>query len=312
MWGVSGLAPEAGIYIAKERGYFQAQGLDVDLQVFRSFTDQIGLLGTGKLDYGTGGLNVDLFNAVQRGIPLKIVVANAVGTKGDASSALLVRQDLVDSGRYKDFKDLKGMSIAENSSGTSSQMITEKILAMGGLTKADVTFPTVSFPDMATAFANKAIDAAFDVEPFVNGIVSKHLAKSVIAVGDAFPNSVNQVVVISPQFAQQQPEAARRIMVAFLKGQREYYAAFLGNTNPGDRDAIIQILTKYTALKDPKLYQGMGMSGADPNGDGVDLKIVGEFQDYFIKAGTEKQPIDPAQLVDPSYMNYAVQKLGKV
>src|SRR6185437_16708123 len=60
-WGVSGLIGEAGIFIAQERGYFKQQGLNVDLQVFKSFPDEIPLLATGQLDFGNGGLNADLF-----------------------------------------------------------------------------------------------------------------------------------------------------------------------------------------------------------------------------------------------------------
>jgi len=309
-WAVNGLIGEAGIFIAQDKGYFQQQGLDVNLQVFHSFPDEIPLLATGQLDYGTGGLNSDLFNAVNRDIPLRIVAATSISRKGDASAALLVRQDLVDSGRYKALKDLKGMSIAENTPGTSSQLFIEKILAQGGLTKADVTFPIVSFPTMATALANKGIDAAFDVEPFVSGIVSRHLAKSVITGAQGFPGGINDVIVISPVFAQKQPEAAKRIMYAFLRGQREYLAAFIDGTNPGGKDAIIQILAKHTAIKDPKLYLSIGLSSGDPNG-GFDVNVLNEFQDYFVKNGTQQKKIDAAQVVDMSYANYAAQLLGR-
>ncbi len=309
-WGISGLIGEAGIFIAKERGYFQQQGLNVDLQVFRSFPDEIPQMATGQLDLGDGGLNPDLFNAVNRDIPLRIVAATSVSRKGDGSAALLVRQDLIDSGRYKTLKDLKGMSIAENSLGTSSQLFTEKILAQGGLTKDDVTFPNVPFTSMATALANKGIDTAFAVEPFVSGIVSKRLAKSVITGAEGFPGGINNVVIISPVFAKQKPEAAKRAMYAFLKGQREYLAAFIDKTNPGDRDAIIQILTKYTAVKDPSQYAVMGLSSGDPNG-GFDVSVLNEFQNYFFKNGSQQKVLDAAQVVDMSYADYAVQWLGK-
>ncbi len=309
-WAVNGLVGEAGIFVAQERGYFQQQGLDVDLQPFRSFTDEIPQLAIGQLDYGNGGLNSDIFNAINRDIPLRIVAAASISRKGDGSAALLVRQDLVDSGRYKELKDLKGMSIAENSLGTSSQLFTEKILALGGLTKADVTFPTIPFPSMSTAFANKGIDAAFAVEPFVNGMVAQHLAKSVMTGAEGFPGGINTVIVISPVFAKQQPEAAKRVMYAFLKGQREYLAAFVDGTNPGDKDAIIQILAKRTAIKDPKVYAGMGLTSGDPNG-GFDLNVLNTFQDYFLKNGTQQKLIDTAQVVDLSYADYGVQWLGR-
>lgn len=311
IWAVSGLAPEAGIYIAKEKGYFQQEGLDVDLQIFRAFTDELPLLATGQLAYGTGGLNPDLFNAVNRDIPVRIATANAIGTAGDASAALLVRQDLVDNGRYKELKDLKGMTLGHNSLGTSSQLITDRILAKVGLGPADVTYTNVPFANMSTALANKAVDSVFDVEPFVNGIVTRNLAKKVITGAEGFPGAINQVIVISPIFARQQPEAARRAIYAFLRGQREYLAAFISGTNPAGKDEIIQILTKYTALKDPKAYVGMGMSGGDPNG-AVDVNVLKEFQDYFLKMGSQKQPADVTKMFDPTYVNYAVQRLGRV
>lgn len=310
-WGISGLAPEAGIFVAKEKGYFDQEGLDVELITFTRFAEELPLLATGKLDLGTGGLNPDIFNAISRDIPVRIVTANAVGTRGDRSAALLVRQDLVDSGRYKDLKDLAGMKIAINGLGSSSQLIFERILARGGLTRDDIDLTVVPFSEMATALANAGIDAAFTVEPFINAIVSRNLAKSIITGTEGFPGSINQVVVISPVFAKEQPEAARRVMYAFLKGQREYLAAFIANTNPGARDEIIQILTRYTALKDPALYAAMGMSGGDPNG-AVDLAVLAEMQDYFVKVGTLTQALDVTQVVDPSYAEYAAQRLGKL
>ncbi|HEX6513393.1 MAG TPA: ABC transporter substrate-binding protein, partial [Chloroflexota bacterium] len=86
--------------------------------------------------------------------------------------------------------------------------------------------------------------------------------------------------------------------------------AFIFGTNPAAKDQIIQILTKYTALKDPAAYVGMGMSGGDPNG-AVDVNVLKQFQDYFLKAGTQKEPADVNKMVDPTYVNYAVQRLGK-
>ena len=310
-WGVSALAPEAGIFVAKEKGYFEQEGLDVELTTFTRFADQLPLLATGKLDYGTGGINPEIFNAISRDIPVRIVTANAVGTPGDRSAALLVRQDLVDSGRFKALEDLRGMKIAINSPGTSSQLILERILAKGGLTRDDVDLTIVPFSETATALANAGIDAAFTVEPFINGIVARGLARSIITGTEGFPGSINQIVVISPVFAKEQPEAAKRLMYAFLKGQREYLAAFITGTNPGARDEIIQILTRYTALKDPALYAGMGMSGGDPNG-AVDLRVLAEMQDYFVKDGTLQQALDVTQVVDPSYAEYAAQRLGKM
>src|SRR6266702_338295 len=165
--GVIGLAPEAGIYIASDKGYWKDEGLDVEIEQQRSTAQQIQLMATNQLQYGTGGPDPALYNANQRDIAIKIVTANATVTQNDASAALIVRQDLYDAGK-KEPKDLKGMTIGLNIEGTTSQLYTERILKMGGLTKNDVKFTIVPFPDQLTAFGNKGIDASWAVAPFVS------------------------------------------------------------------------------------------------------------------------------------------------
>ena len=308
--GVAGLAPEAGIYIALDRGYFSAEGLSVETSRLQG-SDQIPLLATNKLQYGTLGPDPTLFNAVQRGVDLKIVVANATVTKDERSAALLVRQDLVQSGKYKSPADLKGMTIALNNPGASTQLYAERILKMGGLTRNDVKFTAVSFADMLTALSNKAIDAAWEVEPFVSSATAKGVATAVVPMWQAYPGAITELIVMSPTFAQEQPEAAKRFMVAFLRGQRDYYAAFVGNTNPAGRNDIITILTKYTAIKDPATYANLGMSGADPNGEFND-QVLSDMEDFFVAGGTLPAKVDVARMVDHSYAQTAVQQLGRI
>src|SRR5215469_13708288 len=100
------------IYIGIERGYFGDEGIDIDLAGFFSPVEQIAQLAAGHFQIGYGGPEPGLFNAVNRGIPIKIVAPLQSYERGNASIAFVVRQDLIDSGRYKSFKDLKGMNVA--------------------------------------------------------------------------------------------------------------------------------------------------------------------------------------------------------
>src|SRR3954451_2551410 len=106
--GVTGIAPEAAIYQALEQGYFQDEGLDVELVSVRGITEQVGLLATGQLAFGNGGIDPGVFNAAQRDIGLKLVTAMVLSTEQNpGGAALLVRTDLVDSGQYKGLPDLR-------------------------------------------------------------------------------------------------------------------------------------------------------------------------------------------------------------
>jgi NitT/TauT family transport system substrate-binding protein len=309
--GVTGIAPEAAIYQAVERGYFQEEGLDVELVSVRGITEQVGLLATGQLHFGNGGVDPGLFNAAQRDIGLKLVTTLVSSTeKNPGAAGLIVRKERVDSGQYRSLSDLKGLTIAVSALGTTSQMHVEKALTQGGLTVDDVNMVAMAFPDMLPALGNKAIDAAWEVEPFMAIANSRGIATTTTQAGDVYPGALGVVMLISPQFAADHQEAARRYLTAFLRGTRDYYRAFVSDENPAGREEFYQVLMKHTPVKDPTLYPLLGWSGVDPNG-GLDERRLAEMQDYLFQRGTIKDKLDVSRVVDHSYANYAVERLGR-
>jgi NitT/TauT family transport system substrate-binding protein len=173
-----------------------------------------------------------------------------------------------------------------------------------------VNLVPMSFPDMLTAIGNKAVDAAWGVEPFVAIGNSRGLARTMAKAGDVFPNAIGVVMVISPQFAADQPEAARRYVTAYLRAVRDYYRAFVTNEDAAGREEFAQVLMKHTAVKDPALYPLMGWSGVDPNG-GLDERMLDEMQDFLLRKGTIREKLDVSRIVDHSYVGYALERLGR-
>jgi len=138
-----------------------------------------------------------------------------------------VRHDLLDGGAYKEFKGLKAMTLPVSLLGGLGQIWIERVLAKGNLALDGVTITTITFPDMPAAFANKAIDAAFMVEPFVTVAEAQGAAKNILPSGEIYLGFVATVLLMSPVFAREQPNAAQRFVTAYLRGQRNYYRAFV-------------------------------------------------------------------------------------
>jgi NitT/TauT family transport system substrate-binding protein len=303
------IGAEAGYFLAMDRGYFAEEGLDVDFELFQRGNELIPPLATGEVQFGSMTLDGSLFNAAQRDIDLKIVNYNSLLTPTHYTAGIIMRQDHLDSGRYKGPQDLKGMTIALSSLGSTPQLFTERILARGGLTADDVTFTLLSFPDMVPALANKAIDAAWLTEPLIAVVEAQGTGKDVFPSGDAYPGAVTMVLVASPTFAQEHPEAVRRFVAAHLRGQRDYYRAIM--QDEGGKDGVFQTLARHTAVKDLGLYARMGMHAVDPNG-GMDQGILDDYQDYFVRTGTQQRKLDLNKVIDRSYVNDALQRLGRV
>jgi NitT/TauT family transport system substrate-binding protein len=255
-----------------------------------------------------GAPDPSVFNAARRDVGVKLISSLSIVAPGEWGAALVIRQDHVDSGRYRELSDVKGMNIAIHILGTTPQLYMERILAKGGLTVDDVQFTIVQIPDQIGALANKAVDAAWAIDPFVTLSEGQGLGKKVATVSDVFPGAVSMIILLSPVFERQQPEAVRRFAVAYLRGARDYIQA--AKTERG-REEMVPILTKYTGLKDPALYARLSWPNLDPNG-ALDPQVLDTMQDYFVKVGSQQEKQDINRVVDPSYMSYAAERLGRV
>src|SRR6266852_4691359 len=212
--GLTNTASDAGVFIADKKGYFRSEGLTVTMTPFSSAAKMIAPLGTGQLDVGGGTVAAGLYNAVERGINMKIVADKASVKDGYEYSTLLVRKDLADSGRYKSLKDLKGMTVATGSPGSGSESSLNEALKKGGLKFTDVKVVYMGFPQMFVALTNKGIDAAATNEPTVTRAIREGAAvrasKDVI-----YPGQQTAVVLFSESFAQQRRPVAQKFLNAY-------------------------------------------------------------------------------------------------
>src|SRR5215813_10879147 len=142
--GAASVTSDAPIYIADKKGYFRDEGLAVKVENFRSASDMVPHLGTGTLDAGAGSASAGLYNAVARGIKIKIVADKASSPSGYGATKILVRKDHIETGRYRELKDLKGFKFAMNAPGVSNTSTLNTLLKSVGLKYSDVE--TVDMP----------------------------------------------------------------------------------------------------------------------------------------------------------------------
>lgn len=303
--GVTGTASDAGLYIAKEKGYFAEQGFDADITLFQSLADTIAAMSKGDLDVGGGGWTVPIPNAVQRGIPIKVVADKGSTPPGFSFLQVTVRKDLYDSGQIKEPAQLKGKKIGVSSVASMAIMLAP-LLEQGKLTLKDVEMVPLSWADMVAAYANKSIDAAIISEPTLTKAVEDGLAARYKPLSDFHPSQQWGLLVYSPKFSENR-DAANRFMVAYLKAMRDYNDAFIKNKG---KKEIVDVLAKSTTIKDVALYDKMAMPGLNPDGY-ADKKGLAWGIDFWVSTGDMKESIDVDKVVDNSYVDAAIQKLGK-
>jgi len=89
----------APLFIGIDEGYFAEEGLRVELVPTPRFHTGIPLLGAGDLDVLAGSPSASLFNAVARGLRVRVVADKGhYEAKAQPSMGLLVRRALVEEG----------------------------------------------------------------------------------------------------------------------------------------------------------------------------------------------------------------------
>jgi ABC-type nitrate/sulfonate/bicarbonate transport system substrate-binding protein len=305
--GLTPVTSAAAVYIGVDRGYFADEGLDVSLIPFDSGPQMIPLLGTGQLEVGSGAVNAGLFNAVLRGIPLRMVAAQSVNTPGHGSVILSVRKDLLDSGTVRDYADLRGRRIGLSSFASANEQLLDVALGLGGLTVQDVDVTLIPLPEMTAALANGSLDAAVQVEPTATAAVELGVAVRWRTADQLYPNMMTSTWVYSPAFATQQPEAAQRFMLGLLRGTRDYLNAV---DRGADREAVIQTLIRHTPVKDRGLYERMILPGLAPD-LAIDADALQNDILWYVQRGHITEPLRAADTVTAQFVEYALARLGR-
>jgi NitT/TauT family transport system substrate-binding protein len=299
-------AANGGIYVANSRGYFREEGIELAFEIFDTGEKMIPALATGQIDVGAGGVSAGMFSAIARGLPLKIVGGQTQSLPNAASSALVVRKDLIDSGRVRDYADLRGLKIAAPSLTSALSPYFYRALERGGLAEADVQTTLLSFPDMVVALGNSAIDAALMTEPFVTRTRQNGTGVRWKGAEELYPHHQITVMLYSPEFTRREPEAAVRFLAAYVRGARDYYNVVLqGN---GDKTPIFQILADHTPIKDLSIYEAMMPTGMHPDA-AVNVASLEADQEMWAAQGHIPQRADLAQAIDLQYLQAALRLL---
>lgn len=305
--GVIGSTSDAGFYIGQERGYYQDEGLDLELVRFQTGPEMVPPLGTGQLDVGGGAPSAGLFNAFSRDIPLVIAADKGSHRPGFVYSYVGVRKDLLENGQVKSWADLKGRKVALGGLGNSGHYLLDLSLRRGGITWKDVSLETMSYGDMGAAFANGAIDAGLTIEPFGTQFEGKGLIGFLPDAKQVAMDYQAAVLIVAPVFARERPDVAVRFMVAYLRAVRDYNDAFLKGR---DKEVIIQVLIRETTLKDRRLYDTMGLPGLNPDGY-VLTKDLEDQQTWYMDNGYQRQKVDLKSVVDHQFVEHALSRLGR-
>ncbi len=297
----------AGLFLGESRGYFAEEGLELELEPFDAGERMIPLLATDQIAVAAGGLSAGLYGALARGAELRVIAGMTTNEPGYSSTAIVVRKDLMDSGAIRDLADLRDRSVGLIAPTSSLAIDMSRALQSVGLSDTDVSWVLLPFPDQALALANGAIEVSILTEPFVATAVQTGIGVRWKGMDELYPHHQLTVLMYAPGFARDQPAAAERFLAAYLRGARDFVDAV---KHGRDRSGVFRVLAEYTPIKDLSMYEHIVPSGIDPDGR-LNRESMEADQDWYLARGYIREKIDLSRVIDLSYREAALQRIGR-
>lgn len=174
--GYTGAAAFLPAFVAKEKGFFQAHGLDVALQLIPVGSTMPGALVSQSLQVATLTAPV-LMLAADGGLDLGIASAASYQSKQRTTTGAVSRMAL----DLKSPADYRRKKVGVPGLNSVQHILFMKWLQNGGVKPNEVTYVEAAFPQMGDMLRGGSIDVAVMVEPFLSRVVQGGAGKLAVS-----------------------------------------------------------------------------------------------------------------------------------
>ena len=260
------------LLVAKEKGFFEKRGLDVEPKRIPIITNIPPALVSGDLQIGSSTMPL-LLQANDGGLDMRLVAGAARHLKETSKIVLMVRSTL----KIEKPEDLKGKKIGVAGFNSTMDVFIRKWLKLKGVDPKEVTFVEAAFPQMPDLLKGGTVDAVTITEP-MRSIAQNSGAGYVFAdyVAEYFPDLLMVGYIATGDWAMKNPTAIKAFReamdesIAFIAANKDETkaieqkvlgftsnapAAFKTAVKPDDLDVYIAVgkeLGLYRSALDPK------------------------------------------------------------
>lgn len=280
-------------YIARDKGFFEKNGVKVNLVMANSIEESFAMFDSGKVDANSQPWGDTLVRASQK-VPGKAILAVDYSVGADA---LMVGPNI------ERVSDLKGKKIALEEVAIG-QFLLDTALNRSGLIRKNVQIQYMPTGDAAQAFLNGKVQAAVVWNPFVNQIQTSRKGRPLFSSKD-IPGIISDVIVASDQSLKQKRNEYLRLIKSWYDVER-----FI-RTNRDEAVSIMAKIVKQDAAEYRLFLSGVRLLDEEANleafGAETNPRSLLNASKSWIKFLTANKrlrgPLSPRAAIDASLVN---------
>ena len=273
-----GLQPWLGygpLWIAEQQGFFEKNGVDVELINFTWDQDVAAALASGNIQVISAATNTVILN-INNGVALKGFMVMDGSTTADAVLA---------GNNIASIAELKGKKVAYEL-GSTSDLLINYALNSNGLTIADVEAVPLAAADAGLALIAGRVDVAVTYEPYISAALAQGPDFKVLYTAGEKPGLISDVLAADASFIADNQDD----LVGIIKAWNEAVTFLRDNPEAGGKiiaDAVGSPIEEFnTAFAGVHLY--------DTTENAAMLK--GDFQATVAEIGSIMQQANPDEV----------------
>ncbi len=284
-------------YIARDKGFFEEEGVDIELQIMENTPLKMGALMAGHVDLVAS--TADEFPIYMKpGRVLKYILAVDNSNGGDG---IVSNKDIMT------VADLRGKKVAFEE-GSVSQFFINALLLEAGMTQDDIEMVNMTATDAGVAFVAGRVDAAVTWEPHLTqGEKAEH--GRLLVDSSEKPGLIVDVVAVTEETMREQGDELRAFVRAwqraldFLESNPEEGYKIMADgvggwlSDPAEFEAVVTGIEYLDLDRNKEMFGSAEAPGQLHQTLGDAIAIWSSFDKVQV------ENLTPADVIDPSYLN---------
>ena len=289
--------PHLGVYVAKDLGYFDEEGINLELAAFESGLQSLRGGVSGSVDI-LGASSEPVINAISRGAKIRSIFSYA-----HRLTVVMAAQESI-----RRPADLRGKNLGIQEVGAFREVMTRAVLHSAGLTQQDVNYVPVSSAGYITALIGNKIDTAIlHIDQAYMARTKKASLHPLVPLWEIMPSYWYGTFSTTEELLRKDSDLLARAVAAIIKAHRFMYR---------NKERTLDLASKHTGYPKEVLgpaYDALAAAKVWPVNDGMPTEMVQVTINKMVEIGLLKENEKPKveHVVDRGPANAALAKLGR-
>ena len=240
----------AAVFIAKEKGYFSEEHLDVEFIHAGAAQNVAIAVAAGDADIGVTALTAGFYNLAGKG-ELKIIAGQYQEKKGWPGATYLACNSAFEAGLTSPEQSVDHRMGVTQTGSTFHRWYGAMAQSQGKTLDSQKLIRLQTVPAMISALVSCQVDSIIMMSHVAYKLSSENKAHIIGRVSDYNPGQMG-VVFTSTKSLKKQEDKVQRFLKAYKKASQDYFETLIAGNNDTKRQELLSQINKYLTPKLPE------------------------------------------------------------